>query len=111
MGCKTHAEIFFLLSTCSHTIGWQLFFGALVDCEEFCEKVSLRTFSMTSFKIPSTFFFPIIVVVALSAKLRSESAKQSLAHLSVDEFITSWHKKTKEGKIPCQMTTVSLLLT
>ncbi len=70
MGCTTHAEIFFLLSTCSHTIGWQLFFGALVDCEEFCEKVSLRTFSMTSFKVPSTFsFFSIFVVVALSAKL------------------------------------------
>jgi hypothetical protein len=71
MGCTTHAEIFFLLSTCSHTIGWQQFFGALVDCEEFCEKVSLRTFSMTSLKIPSTvfFFFSIFVVVALSPKL------------------------------------------
>jgi hypothetical protein len=52
---------------------------------------------MTSLKIPSTvfFFFSIFVVVALSPKLWSESAKQSLAYLSVDEFINFWHKKTK----------------
>ncbi len=40
---------FFFWVLCSHTIGWQLFFGALVDCEDFLWESKFEDFFHDTF--------------------------------------------------------------
>ncbi len=106
----TRRYFFVWVLACTQLAG-NCFLVALVDCEEFCEKISLRTFSMTSFKIRFLrFFFLSWLLLLYPQNYYPNPQNNRRLIFRLTNSSTCGTRRQKERKIPCQMAIVCSLL-
>jgi len=106
----TRRYFFVWVLACTQLAG-NCFLVALVDCEEFCEKISLRTFSMTSFKIRFLrFFFLSWLLLLYPQNYYPNPQNNRWLIFRLTNSSTCGTRRQKERKIPCQMAIVCSLL-